>query len=233
MFSPEGKKRELVHLIDVVTTNKTDFFREAGHFDYLVSKALPDLAARHRREPKIAGLERGLLDRRGTLHAGHGAQRICAEPPRFSLQRAGNRYLHGGAGQGVDGHLQVRGGEARFPRTCGESTSCAAGIRGSDLVRVVPELRATVEFRRLNFMDADFGLSGDAGNHLLPERDHLFRPADAGPAAREADPATRARRVLLCGPFRVASGHGLAAGSGRYGRLQEGGTWITRAICQA
>src|SRR5580658_4033125 len=30
---------------------------------------------------------------------------------------------------------------------------------GSDLLRVVPELRAAVEFRRLNFMDADFGLT--------------------------------------------------------------------------
>jgi chemotaxis protein methyltransferase CheR len=29
----------------------------------------------------------------------------------------------------------------------------------SDLVRVVPELRALIEFRRVNFMDADFGLS--------------------------------------------------------------------------
>ena len=43
----EGKEDELVHLIDVITTNKTDFFREAGHFDYLTSKALPDLAARN------------------------------------------------------------------------------------------------------------------------------------------------------------------------------------------
>src|SRR5580658_5763130 len=29
---------------------------------------------------------------------------------------------------------------------------------GSDLLRVAPELRALIEFRRLNFMDADFGL---------------------------------------------------------------------------
>src|SRR5260370_12205385 len=46
MFTPQGRENELVHLIDVITTNKTDFFREAGHFDYLVSHALPDLAAR-------------------------------------------------------------------------------------------------------------------------------------------------------------------------------------------
>src|SRR5260370_33283398 len=31
--------------------------------------------------------------------------------------------------------------------------------RESDLVRVVPEMRGLVEFRRVNFMDGDFGLS--------------------------------------------------------------------------
>src|SRR5579862_5642415 len=46
VFSPRGREHELIHLIDVITTNKTDFFREAGHFEYLVSKALPDLARR-------------------------------------------------------------------------------------------------------------------------------------------------------------------------------------------
>jgi hypothetical protein len=48
------------------------------------------------------------------------------------------------------------------PETCGESTSCAAAIANSNPVRVVPELRQLVEFRRLNFMDADFGLSEKA-----------------------------------------------------------------------
>jgi chemotaxis protein methyltransferase CheR len=33
----------------------------------------------------------------------------------------------------------------------------------SDLVRVVPELRAKVEFRRLNFMDEDYGLPETPG----------------------------------------------------------------------
>ena len=41
-----ARGEELVHLIDVVTTNKTDFFREPAHFDFLVSKALPELTAR-------------------------------------------------------------------------------------------------------------------------------------------------------------------------------------------
>jgi chemotaxis protein methyltransferase CheR len=43
LFSPEGAESELSHMLDVVTTNKTDFFREPGHFDYLIKSALPDL----------------------------------------------------------------------------------------------------------------------------------------------------------------------------------------------
>ncbi len=43
LFSPEGAQNELIHMIDVVTTNKTDFFREPKHFDYLVQTALPEL----------------------------------------------------------------------------------------------------------------------------------------------------------------------------------------------
>ena len=43
LFGQEGMRNEISHLIDVVTTNKTDFFRESGHFDYLVEKALPEL----------------------------------------------------------------------------------------------------------------------------------------------------------------------------------------------
>ena len=43
VFSPEGQRQEMVHLVDVVTTNKTDFFREPQHFDYLVRQVLPNL----------------------------------------------------------------------------------------------------------------------------------------------------------------------------------------------
>jgi len=43
LFSGPGE--EVVHLIDVVTTNKTDFFREKAHFDFLTTRALPDLVA--------------------------------------------------------------------------------------------------------------------------------------------------------------------------------------------
>ncbi len=41
--SPE-RDAEIVAMIDEITTNKTEFFRERQHFDYLVSDLLPGLA---------------------------------------------------------------------------------------------------------------------------------------------------------------------------------------------
>ncbi len=40
--TPEGR-HERLHLVDALTTNKTDFFREPVHFKYLVDDALPEL----------------------------------------------------------------------------------------------------------------------------------------------------------------------------------------------
>jgi len=43
VFSKEGFEREVQQLVDVVTTNETDFFRENHHFDYLTQAVLPEL----------------------------------------------------------------------------------------------------------------------------------------------------------------------------------------------
>lgn len=46
VFDEGGLDSELVHLVDAVTTNKTDFFREPKHFDYMRDHALPALMAK-------------------------------------------------------------------------------------------------------------------------------------------------------------------------------------------
>jgi chemotaxis protein methyltransferase CheR len=43
LFSEDGLTHEMLHMIDAVTTNKTDFFREPSHFDFLTQVALPKL----------------------------------------------------------------------------------------------------------------------------------------------------------------------------------------------
>lgn len=53
LFKQDGLEHEKVYLIDAVTTNKTDFFREPNHFTYLRDHALPKLAARDLRRFRI------------------------------------------------------------------------------------------------------------------------------------------------------------------------------------
>lgn len=42
VFSDEGKILELPHMIDVISTNKTEFYREAIHFDFLKNTVIPN-----------------------------------------------------------------------------------------------------------------------------------------------------------------------------------------------
>ncbi|WP_407681923.1 CheR family methyltransferase [Pseudodesulfovibrio portus] len=46
VFSPDGRENERSHLIDVVTTNTTHFFREPKHWDIMNNTALPELWSR-------------------------------------------------------------------------------------------------------------------------------------------------------------------------------------------
>lgn len=46
LFGSGSREQELIALLDAVTVNRTDFFRESTHFDYLVRTAAPELASR-------------------------------------------------------------------------------------------------------------------------------------------------------------------------------------------
>lgn len=43
LFSPRGQQEEVPRFIECITTNKTDFFREAEHFNILYNKVLPEM----------------------------------------------------------------------------------------------------------------------------------------------------------------------------------------------
>ena len=48
VFSEEAKYGEMINMIDVITTNKTDFFREPVHFEYLRQFVLPEFVEKHK-----------------------------------------------------------------------------------------------------------------------------------------------------------------------------------------
>jgi chemotaxis protein methyltransferase CheR len=158
LFGHQGQREEIVHLLDVVTTNKTDFFREPTHFDYLVQKSLPDLVARNGSGRDLlvwsAGCSTGeepytlavVLSEYGLTHPGFRFRILATDISTTVLEKAHLGVFNTDAVRPVPSDLRrkyfLRG---RDP--------------ASNRVRVVPELRKLVEFRRLNFKDAAFGLT--------------------------------------------------------------------------
>jgi chemotaxis protein methyltransferase CheR len=156
LFGRQGLKDELIHLIDVVTTNKTDFFRESSHFDFLVQKALPDIVARNgQREVLIwsAGCSTGeepytlavVLSEYAAAHPGFRFALLATDIALSVLEKASLGVFNEAVVNPVPAALRRK----YFMRSRDKE---------SGKMRVVPELRSTIEFRQLNFMDADYAL---------------------------------------------------------------------------
>jgi chemotaxis protein methyltransferase CheR len=158
LFGHRGLKEEIVHLIDVVTTNKTDFFREAGHFNFLVEKVLPEFVSRH-------GNARPFLVWSAGCSTGEEPYTMAIVLSEYALAHPGFRFriLATDISSTVLGkaELGVYSSEvaAPVPAALRRKYFLRSRDRESNRVRVVPELRRLVEFRRLNFMDSGYGLS--------------------------------------------------------------------------
>lgn len=51
LLKAPGNQQEIVEMIDAVSTNKTDFFREPGHFQFLKDIIMPQWLMHHRQMP--------------------------------------------------------------------------------------------------------------------------------------------------------------------------------------
>ena len=210
VFTPEARPGELVHLIDVITTNKTDFFREAAHFDFLVSKALPDLAARKAstgsrwsgaraappaRSPTPWPWSSASIPRRVPVFGSASWQPI-SRPPCWTSRA---------------GHLQVRDGKPHSRGICGESTSCAAAIRvgaaarGSGAAR--PGRVPAAQLHGLRLRPGERPKSSSAATSLS------ISTARPRCVLSKSSPANSPGRLLFRGPFGIPARHGFAAGA--------------------
>jgi len=153
LFKHGGIEKEAIFLIDAVTTNKTDFFREPKHFEFMEQVGLPELAAAgHRR-----------------LRLWSAACSIGAEPYTMAMvmqdfveSRSGIDYrilatdlstdVLGAARRGVYPRDMVQPVPAEMQRRY-VMVSRDAG-RGE--VRIHPRLRSAIGFARMNLMDSAY-----------------------------------------------------------------------------
>ncbi len=151
LFSPQGLESELGHLIDQVTTNTTDFFREPKHFEYLFSTVLPQWHSRNRgRALRIwsAGCSIGAEPYTLAIVLSEFQRK---EPDfRFEITATDiSRQVLKKAHGAVYTMDQARG----VPKDLMRKYFLRSKDKSRGLVRVCPELRASVDFRWLNFME--------------------------------------------------------------------------------
>ncbi len=151
--TPEGD-RELVHMIDAVTTNKTDFFREPVHFDFLAGTALPEFLA----ESAAGGRKQFMVWSAG-CSSGEEPYTLAIVLNEFAFQHPDFHYsilatdistkVLDKAKAGIyDEHLVED-----IPHALKQKYFLRSKDRAKRLVRVVPELRARVTFQRVNLME--------------------------------------------------------------------------------
>ncbi len=156
LFSPVGLRDELPHMIDVVTTNKTDFFREPVHFEFLGKKIVPEfVSSGSGRKLKVwsAGCSTGeepytlamVLSESFRNYCGFGFSILASDISTIVLDKAR---------LGIYDENRT----ASIPWEMKRKYFMINRDRNRGLVRITPELRSLVEFMRLNLIDDEFGL---------------------------------------------------------------------------
>ncbi|MGN7611667.1 CheR family methyltransferase [Magnetococcales bacterium HHB-1] len=159
VLDPKRAGEELVNFIDIVTTNKTDFFREADHFSYLSETAIPELI-----KTTGAGVKRRFLIWSAACSSGEEPYTMAivlkeyeAKHGRFDSQilatDLSTRVLQKGK-LGVYAQDKV----AVVPMEYKKKYMLRSKDRSKGLVRMSKTLRQMIRFQRLNFMDNDYGL---------------------------------------------------------------------------
>ncbi len=160
LFSETGLEKEIFQMVDVITTNKTDFFREPKQFDFLSSTALPELIDRHS------------LGTNYCIKIWSAGCSTGEEP--YTISMVVNEFLKDFTNitykiLATDISLKVLAKAVKgiyeeerikpVPQVIAKKYILRSRDKSKRLVRITPEIRNTINFRWLNFMESDFGLN--------------------------------------------------------------------------
>ncbi|MEJ2032379.1 MAG: protein-glutamate O-methyltransferase [Deltaproteobacteria bacterium] len=157
--SPEGQVHELIQMLDVVSTNKTEFFREPDHFTLLAEKILPEIEERLQR----GGVRRRLRVWSAGCSSGEESYTLGIVLAEYGANHPGFDFFV--LGTDICTEVLVIAERAIYPdeRLAGIPNVLLRRyfMRGKgsqqNFHRIIPELRQKIAFRRLNFKDEDFG----------------------------------------------------------------------------
>ena len=159
VFSKKEEKAELIHMVDVVTTNKTEFFREPRHFDLMENEILPEITQGRASSNTIkiwsAGCSSGeepytiaFLMEDFVKNKGLTYSIMASDLSSEILQKAMNGVYK------MDKIMAI-------PLETKKKYLLKSKDKSNPTVRIVPEIRKKVNFFRLNFMDDKYLVDDD------------------------------------------------------------------------
>jgi chemotaxis protein methyltransferase CheR len=159
VFSAGSGAAEVVRLVDAITTNTTDFFREPQHFDMLLKSVLPGLM-----QAEGAGVRRPLAVWSAGCSSGEEPYTLAMVLGEVAEGLPGFRFSI--LGTDVSTTVLEKAQRAVYeedkilavPVALRKKYLLRSKDRSQKVVRIAPEARRHVKFRRLNFMAPDFGL---------------------------------------------------------------------------
>lgn len=152
VFGKDGLNAEIIHMLDVVSTNKTDFFREPVHFDFLTSTVLPEFVQQKAGSRTIKVWSAG-------CSSGEEPYTLAIVMADFAEKNPGFDYSI--IGTDISTQILQKAVDAVYkeervsiiPMETKRKYFLKSKDRSSPTVKVVGDLRRRVSFGRLNFMD--------------------------------------------------------------------------------
>ena len=156
LFHSPNASEEKLEFINSITTNKTDFFREPKHFEYLVNAVVPQWCeASHEGPFKLwcAGCSSGEEPYSLARVLTDFAQRTPGFDFALLATDVSTRVLDH-ARSGIYDHARVD----PVPLPMRRQYLMRSRVTGSQSVRIAPALRRKISFQRLNFMEDDYSV---------------------------------------------------------------------------
>ncbi len=155
--SDVGRNEEFQLMIDEVTTNKTDFFREPSHFDFLAQEAFPALL--HTLKKRGHGI---MNIWSAACSSGEEPYSIAMTASDFAKKNPGMDYSILASDLCLD--VLCKASLGIFTRQLAEPVPdkyysqfiMTSKDPDSDLVRIIPEIRSKINFKQINFLQDNF-----------------------------------------------------------------------------
>jgi len=157
VFSEDGIHNELIHMLDVVSTNKTDFFREPVHFEFLEKNLLPEYINQFSSGRPLKIWSAG-------CSSGEEVYTIAITLSEFRKDYPGLDYSILGTDISTDilrkavNAIYKEEKINNVPIDLKKKYFLKSKDRSKKLVRVVPELRQKANYARMNLMDSSYDL---------------------------------------------------------------------------